>query len=443
MQARADRWVTRRLHRRQLPGAAHELPRVAFGPPSRRPKSDLDHLEVRVSRGPSRGINLVTQTTTTNNLLEGPGRPAPTAPRAASSRTTRPQPARLLGDHEHAGRRERQRRRLPALLRHADLGRRARLPGGRRRPATTRSTTTTTRSRCRPARPAGTSTSSIRLLRHGGDQRHRRSLVQRHNAVSSWYELYDTRRRPTTSPTTTPRSPPRAPGSPNLAPPTRMGGSGGSECSRSNAYGDGRDYHDAWYLLNPGAPLSGGALGTVYRIHTTGTDPATRPPSGTRTASRASPSTPGCHRRDPAGVRPRVPCRCSPRWRSGAAAVSEFYLAQFRASHAGKTLEIRLWDPGDTNPLTACLSILCPDEGGVDDANFSYTSARGSTNSGRAQLQRRPARRGESVTTATPTSAVQRLLADHHDAHPVGYTAPQDGWWKIRYTMSGPARRTT
>ena len=32
---------------------------------------------------------------------------------------------------------------------------------------------------------------------------------------------------------------------------------------------------------------------------------------------------------------------------------SEFYLAQIEAAHAGKTMEIKLWDPGDTNTLSA------------------------------------------------------------------------------------------
>ena len=55
-----------------------------------------------------------------------------------------------------------------------------------------------------------------------------------------------------------------------------MGGSGGSECRQQPAaYGDERDYHDAWYLLNPGgAGLTGGPNGTTYRLHTTGTDPS-------------------------------------------------------------------------------------------------------------------------------------------------------------------------
>ena len=39
---------------------------------------------------------------------------------------------------------------------------------------------------------------------------------------------------------------------------------------------------------------------------------------------------------------------------------SEFYLAQIEAAHAGKTLLINLWDPGDTGALAANLQILQP-----------------------------------------------------------------------------------
>ena len=49
---------------------------------------------------------------------------------------------------------------------------------------------------------------------------------------------------------------------------------------------------------------------------------------------------------------------------SGGSTFSEFYLAQIDAVHAGKTMEIKLWDPGDTNPLSANLQIEIPTSGG-------------------------------------------------------------------------------
>ena len=56
---------------------------------------------------------------------------------------------------------------------------------------------------------------------------------------------------------------------------TTMGGGGGAvECRylENEQYGDGRDWHNRWYLVASG--LTGGANGTIYRLHTTSTDPS-------------------------------------------------------------------------------------------------------------------------------------------------------------------------
>mgnify|MGYP001391946105 CR=1 FL=1 len=47
---------------------------------------------------------------------------------------------------------------------------------------------------------------------------------------------------------------------------------------------------------------------------------------------------------------------------------SEFYLAQIDAVHAGKTMIINLWDPGDTGSLSADLEILQPTGSGFSPA---------------------------------------------------------------------------
>ena len=74
-----------------------------------------------------------------------------------------PQPARLLGDAEHPGRGERQRRCIPAVLRHATSTNPATdVSVARATPATTRSTTTTTRIEMPPGTTVAGSTSSTR-----------------------------------------------------------------------------------------------------------------------------------------------------------------------------------------------------------------------------------------------------------------------------------------
>ena len=65
-----------------------------------------------------------------------------------------------------------------------------------------------------------------------------------------------------------------------------------------------------------------------------------------------------------------------------------FYLAQIDKNYAGKTMEINLWDPGDTGNLSASLKVLAPDPAALHRRAASrWTSHKGTTNSERLQLQ--------------------------------------------------------
>jgi hypothetical protein len=121
--------------------------------------------------------------------------------------------------------------------------------------------------------------------------------------------------------------------------------------------------------------------------------------------------------------------------------ISDFYLAQIDDVHAGKTLEIKLWDPGDTGGLAADLQILQPNGGSGEPwipRNFSYVAEE---NSNAATCE------GESYTTGSNVSAVTTNTGGSSRYNgcwvtitiPLDedYSAPQDGWWKIRYIMSG------
>ena len=66
---------------------------------------------------------------------------------------------------------------------------------------------------------------------------------------------------------------------------------------------------------------------------------------------------------------------------------SEFYLAQVEAAHAGKTLTIQLWDPGDTGSLAANLQILQPTGSGFH-AGLLQLPRRPRHDRGAASLQR-------------------------------------------------------
>jgi hypothetical protein len=217
---------------------------------------------------------------------------------------------------------------------------------------------------------------------------------------------------------------------------TMGGGTSGTECRTTTIanYGDGRDYHDQWYLLGT---VSGGASGKVYRVHTTQTDPsnvaAQRPVDGENSFALYS-SIAGSRIYGLGAMQMFTPLSAS-----GSAVTSEFYLAQLDAVHAGKTVEIMLWDPGDTKPLSASIEILVPNASGWAATALNYTAAQGTTNSGAANCD---------TLTGNGVSSIQTNVGNTNGTFngcwltiqipiPTTYTAQQSGWWKIRYTMNG------
>ena len=61
---------------------------------------------------------------------------------------------------------------------------------------------------------------------------------------------------------------------------------------------------------------------------------------------------------------------------NGGTTSSEFYLAQIDKVHAGKTVEISLWDPGDTTPLTASIEIEIPNGAELVDGDPGHLHRR-------------------------------------------------------------------
>jgi hypothetical protein len=264
--------------------------------------------------------------------------------------------------------------------------------------------------------------------------------------VSSFFELYDTQgslydRTDDGAPTASSSGLFRR----IAASDTTMGGAtGGSpeECRYSTdaAYGDGRDYHNQWFLLASG--LSGGPNGRVYRLHTTSTDPlSVNDQLGTDGENSFALYVGGGT--DGIGT-PRIygigaMQAFTPLTASGSPVQSEFYLAQIDAVHAGKTVEIKLWDPGDTNPLSASLAILVPNAGGWSTTRFDYTAAQGTTNGSAANCDAAAGNDVSSVqTNAGATGGTfNGCWLTIRVPIPGDYTAEQDGWWQIRYTMNG------
>jgi hypothetical protein len=197
-------------------------------------------------------------------------------------------------------------------------------------------------------------------------------------------------------------------------------------------------WHDDWVLLATG--LSGGSGGRTYRLHTH-SDSADQLSSTALNnfaffvdASGGTPRVYGvgameAYARLPGGQR------------------TEFYLAQIENVHAGKTMIVELWDPGDTGSLSASLEILEPTRTGYVPARFSYTAARGSGSSGVSGCEGYSGTNVTSVTTNTGGSSrfngcwvtiTIPLPADYEAPHPsTDAITDEGGWWKIRYTMGG------
>ena len=121
---------------------------------------------------------------------------------------------------------------------------------------------------------------------------------------------------------------------------------------------------------------------------------------------------------------------------------STFYLAQIDAVHAGKTMEIKLFDPGDVGG-DATMRIRKPTSSGYVDATFSYTADNGRSGTNVTSIQ--TATGGTnlfnnswiSITVPLPNTYGQgtdTLL-------PSGET--QAGWWKVEYTITAAGNDTT
>ena len=126
---------------------------------------------------------------------------------------------------------------------------------------------------------------------------------------------------------------------------------------------------------------------------------------------------------------------------------SVFYLAQVVASHAGKTLEIKLFDPGDISSTSFRVRIPSASAPGYTYATFTYSTTGSSCGA--------PTSGGPTTTLTTSSSSCNyynnqwvTILA----TIPGTYTAPVapsdpvgsgGGWWKIEYATTGTGQDIT
>jgi hypothetical protein len=208
----------------------------------------------------------------------------------------------------------------------------------------------------------------------------------------------------------------------------------------------GNAWHDKWVQLASG--LSGGASGKTYRIHTYSTDPSSPTDQQSTTALNnfafyveASGATPKVYGIGAMEAYFRLPSNQT----------SDFYMAQIENVHAGKTMIIELWDPGDTGSLAATLQVLKPTASDYVPATFSYTAAKGSTDATSCNSLS-----GTNVTSViTNTGGSSRfngcwltitipLPSDYSAPLPATDSiAEEGGWWKMRYIMGSGSGNAT
>lgn len=132
-----------------------------------------------------------------------------------------------------------------------------------------------------------------------------------------------------------------------------------------------------------------------------------------------------------------------------------FYLAQIdRQQGAGKTVEIRLFDPGDVG-AKAWMEILSPDGNSYDPVTFSYTADNGRSGTNVTCIQTFAGSGPAPPAGCTNLTSGGQLYGNSWITIQVpldasygstGLTPPGEtevGWWKIRYTVNSGNDTTT
>ena len=230
----------------------------------------------------------------------------------------------------------------------------------------------------------------------------------------------------------------------SLLGPANGGRTGIANCQRGNvpasqSASNGNYWHLRWWPLATGLTgPSGDAATKIYRIRVTSTDPYSNDQSTVQAENNfaifatATGGLPYVHGLGSMMVQTPLSGNSS----------SDLYLAQVRAVYAGKTLAIDLYDPGDMYDqdarvmLPATLYILDPSG---NNATFSYTATKWA-GSGNAACNRNAGTDVNHVDTAVAgnsTGLFNGCWLQISIRLPSTYTAPNDGWWKIRYVVQG------
>lgn len=197
-------------------------------------------------------------------------------------------------------------------------------------------------------------------------------------------------------------------------------GSSSTDCA-------GNPYHNAWWRLANNVPPGS------YRLQAT---------TSAGTTSQNAVNNFGLQVTLATGTGARVYGQTRMAVYNAISGTSLFYLAQVDAVHAGKTLEIKLFDPGDIRSTS--LKVRMPTATGYTDATFSFT-ATGATSPGTTS--------GSNLTSLTTSNSSTNYYNNQwvtiSVVIPTGYAAPTppgepgSGWWKIQYVTTGSGQDVT
>jgi hypothetical protein len=121
--------------------------------------------------------------------------------------------------------------------------------------------------------------------------------------------------------------------------------------------------------------------------------------------------------------------------------IASFYLAQIEGVHAGKTMTITLFDPGESSG-NSYLRILTPVNGSsYQYATFNWTSDDGRSGNNVTQIQTSVGGSAQFNNRVLTISIPLATTYGQTDLTPVGETEP--GWWKIEYETNASNDTTT
>ncbi len=213
-------------------------------------------------------------------------------------------------------------------------------------------------------------------------------------------------------------------------------------------------WHNRWWAVGQGVPVgaavnqtpgvaTGLAAGT-YRLEITTTDPASPAPA----TSNANVSAENMFSIEATGTgSPQVyGSGAMANWYNITSGTSTFYLAKVGAQYAGKTLEINLFDVGDTQGNTY-LKIKSPDGGSQAYTSFTYTSASlegsagpsGSVSAGSSGLQATSCSGSCTQPFNDKLLTIDIPLSSMYGASGLW----QGGWWQVEYDVSSGNDTTT